>query len=94
MSIVWTTPAHRDLLAIFDYILADNPAAAAQTLNKLDEAILRLADHPGLGRPGRVEVTRELVASGLPYVVPYRIMSNQVTILRVLHAARKWPELL
>ncbi|MGI9304984.1 MAG: type II toxin-antitoxin system RelE/ParE family toxin [Gammaproteobacteria bacterium] len=93
LNILWTTPAHRNLLAIFDYILADNPTAAAQTLNKIDAAIRRLADHPGLGRPGRVRGTRELVIAGLSYVVPYRATSSEIVILRILHTARKWPEL-
>jgi plasmid stabilization system protein ParE len=29
---------------------------------------------------------------GTPYLLPYRIKSNEVEILRVLHAAQKWPE--
>ncbi|PIW88418.1 MAG: type II toxin-antitoxin system mRNA interferase toxin, RelE/StbE family, partial [Nitrospirae bacterium CG_4_8_14_3_um_filter_44_28] len=40
---------------------------------------------------GRVEGTRELVISGLPYIIPYRVKNNTIEILRVLHAARKWP---
>jgi toxin ParE1/3/4 len=50
-----------------------------------------LAEHPGMGRPGRVEDTRELVVTGLPYVVPYIHERDTVTILRVLHGAMKWP---
>jgi len=51
-----------------------------------------LAEHPGLGRPGRVEDTRELVVTGLPYVVPNVHERDAVTVLRVLHGAMKWPE--
>ncbi|HET6521471.1 MAG TPA: type II toxin-antitoxin system RelE/ParE family toxin, partial [Geminicoccaceae bacterium] len=50
-----------------------------------------LAQHPESGRPGRVPGTRELVVSGTPYIVPYRVQGNTVQILRVLHGARKWP---
>jgi len=36
--------------------------------------------------------TRELVVSGTPYVLPYRIVGNTVHILRVFHSARRWPD--
>ena len=88
MNIEWTELARRDLLNIFEYILNDNPTAAAETLDRIDAAVSQLADHPGLGRPGRVPRTRER----LPYIVPYTIAADRVTILRVLHTARKWPE--
>ena len=51
-----------------------------------------LAMSPGLGRPGRVAGTRELVVSGIPYIVPYRVKGEVVQIITVLHGAQKWPE--
>ena len=45
-----------------------------------------------LGRPGRVEGTRELVVPDTPYLVPYRGRGHAVEILRVFHGARKWPK--
>ena len=51
-----------------------------------------LARHPTAGREGRVAGTRELVVSGTPFLVAYRIEKNEVRILTVLHAAREWPE--
>ena len=51
-----------------------------------------LAEHPGIGRPGRLEDTRELAVTGLPSVVPYIDERDTVTVLRVLHGAMKWPE--
>ena len=50
-----------------------------------------LARYTALGRPGRVEGTRELVVAGTPYVIPYGVRENRVEVLRVFHAARKWP---
>jgi len=54
------------------------------------EAVKRLGKYPGSGRPGRVSDTRELVVSS--YIVAYRVKGEVVQVLRVLHAARKWPE--
>ncbi len=44
-----------------------------------------------MGRAGRVPGTRELVISGTPYIVPYRVRGGAVEVLRVFHAARRWP---
>jgi len=49
-----------------------------------------LADHPGLGRVGRVAGTLELVVHK-NYILIYDVAGDQVRVLRVLHAARKWP---
>lgn len=77
---------------IFDYILQENPAAAAKVLEGIEQATLKLADHPGLAKPGRVENTRELVIHGLPYILPYCTKGDTVTIIRVMHTSRKWPD--
>jgi plasmid stabilization system protein ParE len=36
--------------------------------------------------------TRELVISGLPYILPYIEKAGTVIILRVIHTSMKWPE--
>jgi len=45
---------------------------------------LQFADHAALAR--------ELVIGETPYIIPYRVRANAVEILRVFHAARKWPK--
>jgi toxin ParE1/3/4 len=74
------------------FIALDNPAAAARLVNTVARTVELLARHLGLGRPGRLEGTRELVVANTPYLVPYRVRNNVVEILRVFHGARKWPE--
>ncbi len=92
MKIVWLRRALANLEQEADYIGETDPAAAARVLARLREAVQRLADHPESGRPGRILGTRELVVSGLPYVIPYRVSGNQVQILRIFHTSRKWAE--
>ncbi len=63
---------------------------AIDTVFEIIRQVGMLTDHPGLGRPGRVEGTRELVIARFPYVEPYVHRGDTVTVLRVLHGARKW----
>ncbi len=91
MKLEWSLPAQDDLIAIAEYIAADDPGAALDVIDRIDSAVGRLAEHPGSGRPGRIAKTRELVIPDLPYIVAYRIRDERIQILRVLHTARKWP---
>jgi toxin ParE1/3/4 len=91
MKLRWTAPALRDLEALGDYIARDNPAAAAKTITQILEQADTLAAHPHAGRAGRVSGTRELVISGTPFIVPYRVRGDDVELLAVLHGARQWP---
>ena len=78
--------------SIQDYIARDNRRAAWEVAQGVRQAVSQLEVHPKLGRPGRVRGTLELVIPGLPYIVPYRIKGNDIQILSVFHARRKWPE--
>ncbi|ABL01431.1 type II toxin-antitoxin system RelE/ParE family toxin [Pelobacter propionicus] len=88
----WLRRAERDLVHVEAYIAQDNPRAAVAMVLTIIEAVEQLDAHPGMGRAGRVEGTRELVVAGTPYVVPYRQKGKWIEILRVYHAARLWPE--
>lgn len=91
-SINWTRLAVDDLASIHRFVSDDDRTAADHVQARVTARVEQLADHPRIGRPGRVQGTRELVVSGLPYVVVYRLAEGyQVRILRVLHTARKYP---
>lgn len=89
-TIEWRPKASADLLAIVAYIAADNPTAAQELKDSIEGKVAALAEHPKLYRPGRIKGTRELVAHP-NYIVLYRIVGTVVEILRVKHAAQKWP---
>lgn len=91
LRVRWLRKALANLEAHAQYIARDNPAAARRVVTAIVRAVTELKDYPALGRPGRVEGTRELVVLGTPYIVPYRVRKGTVEILRVFHGARKWP---
>ena len=93
MKLLWTELALADLAALHAHISADNAVAADQMLNRIIVlAETQLPRMPDSGRLGRVPNTRELVVTGSPYFLPYRIAGEAIHILRVIHGARRWPE--
>jgi toxin ParE1/3/4 len=93
MKITWSDEALEDLRSLQAYIAKDNPAAAKKMAMAIVESVEKnLPEYPQIGRPGRVSGTRELVIAHTPYIVPYRIKAGTVQVLRVYHAARRWPE--
>ena len=90
MPLFWTPESIQDREDIYDFIEADNPAAALELDEMFSEKALHLVDHPGLGRLGRVVGTRELVVHP-NYILVYDVRGDRVRVLRVLHAARRWP---
>jgi toxin ParE1/3/4 len=41
---------------------------------------------------GRVAGTRELIIPKTPFIVPYQVNGQPLEILRIYHAAQRWPE--
>jgi toxin ParE1/3/4 len=78
------------LQAIEDYIAHDNPSAAIDVWLSIDEQVGRLTDPNFPRRPGRVAGTLELVAHP-NYIVVLEQTPDTVTVLEVLHAAKKYP---
>lgn len=89
MRIQWTKGAKQNLKQVEAHIAKDNPQAAIDTVLKIIKAVEILADHPAMGRVGRIFNTRELIISDIPYIVPYRVADEHIVILRVLHSAMR-----
>jgi len=92
MNIRWHPKAEIDLSDLADYIAQDNPSAALRVFHRMVAAAEQLATFPNSGREGRVRNTRELVVSGLPYIVVYRLSESEVHIVGIQHTSRLWPE--
>lgn len=89
MRIRWLRKALRNLDEEATYIAADDAGAARLVVGRIFEAVERLSEHPGAGRPGRVPGTRELVVPNTRYILPYRVRGETIEVLRVFHASRR-----
>ena len=91
MRVRWLRQALRNLDAEATYIAQDDPLAARLVVERVLHAVELLTQQPGLGRPGRVPGSRELLVPKTRYIVPYRVDGDTVEILRVFHTSRRLP---
>jgi toxin ParE1/3/4 len=92
MRIEWSSRAVADLQSISEYIEENRSLEVANRVARsIYDAIQQLRKTPKLGRPGRLEGTRELVLAGLPYLAVYVASADRIVILDIVHGAQKWP---
>ncbi|WP_440029713.1 type II toxin-antitoxin system RelE/ParE family toxin [Chromobacterium amazonense] len=85
--LIWKALALADREAILDYIAQNNPVAAIEMDERIEQRAEQLLDKPNLGRHGRVDGTRELVAHP-SYLLVYQVSgAGDFVVLRVLHTA-------
>ena len=87
-KIAWTTEAQRWLDDIYEYIAAENPQAAARTVQDIYQRAQVLSAHPEIGYryPGSTRNVRVLLYGH--YRITYLVKSDgNVNILGVFHGA-------
>ena len=90
MKLYWSNESLSEIEKIVQYIAKDNVTATvslADTIFELTERVL--TENAKIGRPGRVEGTRELVVHS-SYIVVYRLRRENIEILTIRHTARLW----
>ncbi len=89
MKVSYSPAAIAQLDAIFAYIARDNSAAAARVVAAIEAAIQHLTYFPFSGRLTDEENVRMLVLSRYPYLIFYKVLSDdELRILRMMHAAQ------
>lgn len=93
-KVTFSRAGRLDLHELVIFIGKENPQAAAQVSKRIFEKTNLLETQPWIGRPGKLESSRELVVDGTPYIVVYRVNTDRrrVFILRIVHHAQRWPE--
>ena len=90
LPVEWKNAAIWDLIEILDYISQDNPQAADNMKQTIVEAAKRLGAMPYANQPGRFPGTREKIAHP-NYIVIYRVATNKVEILNIVHSRKNYP---
>ncbi|MCP5102821.1 MAG: type II toxin-antitoxin system RelE/ParE family toxin [bacterium] len=85
--------AECDLYGIFDYISQDNPSAAANLLEKIDNSISLLSSNPYLGvipKDTRLRDKGYRMLIVEKYLVFYIVKDKTVQVRRIIHSARRY----
>ena len=91
----WSREALDDVKNQIAFIAADNPAAARRVADRIRATGAALGEMTS-GRPGRLSGVYEMRVTRLPCIVAYAVTNRTgretVSILRVIHTARDWPD--
>jgi plasmid stabilization system protein ParE len=87
---VWSAHARADFDACLAFVAARGPKAAQSLSDAILAAVSGLR-RANTGRLGRVEGTFKVVRRQ-PYIVLFELHDDELRIMRIVHAARDWPE--
>jgi plasmid stabilization system protein ParE len=88
----WTDNAISHLIGIYDYIARDSAFYAQRMVDRLTKRTVQLGDFPVSGRrvpEYEAPDVREIIEK--PYRIIYRVGSDQIDILAVVHGAQLLP---
>lgn len=89
-----TARAEEDLVELWLHIGTDNPNAADKLLDRIGSAFDLLAANPAIG-PARPDLAPDLRYFAVRnYLILYRLITDGIEIVRVVHGARYLPDLL
>lgn len=90
LPVTWALEAREQLAEILDFISDHSEIAAEEMAERIAHSTSNLSNHPYLYRVGRVGGTREMVVHA-NYVVVYRVMTDAINIVAVLHTRQQYP---
>lgn len=93
MRVHWTNNAIEHLVNIYEHIAINSPTYAKRMVDRITRRSEQIADQSLSGRKVpeyEAEDIRELIEK--PYRIIYRIKSDQIDVLAVIHGARLLPE--
>ena len=85
MKVTWSRSSIGDLNNIKKFIGQEHPQNAENVAVRIIQATERLMQFPDSGRQGAMTDVRELVVTGLPYLLTYTVVDEDVYILRIWH---------
>jgi plasmid stabilization system protein ParE len=92
MKTILLVQARMDIRQTVNYLRKENPAVADNLILAIQKSLRLIERNPTIGRPDPEDGTREWSIPNWPYIIPYRIKSETIEILRVWHTRRDRPE--
>lgn len=88
MRVVWTEPAETDLDELFDYIARDSAVYAERFVDRILDAVVKLAELPRVGRQvpeANAEHIRELIVQSQRVIYVINDDQDLIHILALVH---------
>lgn len=92
-SIRWTSLARDDLVAIDTYWWTNNSMRADEILARIKASAEFLQSLPNAGPPLDDYPARKWSVRQTPYLLIYRIVGDEIEILRVHHGNENWMDI-
>lgn len=88
MRVVWTEPAETDLGDLFDYIARDSAIYAERFIDRILDAVIKLAELPRVGRrvpEANADHIRELIVQSQRVIYAIDDDQDTINILALVH---------
>ncbi len=91
MTLVLLPQALQDVAKASEYLGRSDAHAVAPFRQAIAKSLRLLAANNRIGRHSRTEGVREWSVPNWPYLIPYRVVGEEVQILRIWHTRRNQP---
>lgn len=88
MRVVWTEPAETDVEDLFDYIARDSAIYAERFIDRILDAVVKLAEHRRIGRKvpeANAEHIRDLIVQSQRVIYAIDDDQDTINILALVH---------
>jgi plasmid stabilization system protein ParE len=95
MRVVWTEPAETDLDDLYDYIARNSPIYAERFVDRILDAVVKLAELPRVGRQvpeANADHIRELIVQSQRVIYAVDDDQDTINILALVHVRQDLQE--
>lgn len=92
MIVIWAEQAWQEWANQYRFYFTRNPEVARRMRRLVMQGAERLRQYPRIGKPGRMEGSRELSITGTPFLVVYEEDPVRIEILHVYDARQNLEE--
>ena len=91
MKARYTDPATEELEQSISFLRERAPSVVSNFADSIDDAVARLLDNPYLAQETAMPGVRRWYIRRFRYSIFYTIAGDELVILHIRHAARRWP---
>ena len=89
MKVLWPRRARAEFNAAIDYLQQHSPAGARRIAEDIERSVLLVETFPHIAPASRHKGLRQKTVPSTPYIIVYRIKSDQIEIRAVIHTGQR-----